>query len=101
MISSSNGNVFSQTAVGSPKYVTVWGRKDNWAANYATLADYKAATGYDRSSASLVGTSPVTSTYGPSAAVSALTSATAQGLPSGVATKVGQSSGTKHLGAWR
>jgi parallel beta-helix repeat protein len=101
MVASSNGNVFSQTAAGKPGYVTVWGKKGTWATNYATLAAYTGATGYDRASYSLIGTSPVSSTYGPSSAVSARESSVAQPLPSSVAGKVGVAAGTKHLGAWR
>ncbi len=101
MVSSSNGNVFSQTSAGVPSFVTIWGRRSDWPVNYTTVSSYAAGTGYDRASASLIGTSPVSSTYGPSSAVSNLTGATAQGLPSSIASKVGQPAGAKHLGAWR
>lgn len=101
MLASSNGNVFSQTRAGAPSYVTIWGRKDAWPVNYTSLSDYAAGTGYDRSSISVIGTSAVSSTYGPSSEVAAKTSTTAQGLPSAVAAKTGQPAGAKHLGAWR
>jgi hypothetical protein len=101
MLASSNGNVFSQTTAGAPAYVTIWGRKDAWPLNYTTLSAYAAGTGYDRSSTSLIGTSAVSSTYGPSSTVAARTSTVAQGLPAAVASKTGQASGAKHLGAWR
>jgi len=101
MLASSNGNVFSQTAVGAPKYVTIWSRKGANAPSYSTMFNYTTATGQDKASYNHVGASPVDSSYRPVAAVKAQLTAVAQPLPAGVASKLGDSPSTQALGAWR
>ncbi|WP_375426339.1 right-handed parallel beta-helix repeat-containing protein [uncultured Friedmanniella sp.] len=101
MVTSSNGNVFSRTSAASPKNTVVWGNAGTYATAYATLADYQKGTGRDPASYSLVASSPVNGAFQPIAAVSSRDSSVGQALPSGVATKLGRSAGTRHLGAWR
>ncbi len=101
MVTSSNGNVFSQTAVGAPKYVTIWGRKSNNAANYTTMFNYVTSSGQDKNSYNHIGASPVDSSYRPVSGIKAKLADIAQPLPASVASKVGQTTGTTALGAWR
>ncbi|WP_375430333.1 right-handed parallel beta-helix repeat-containing protein [uncultured Friedmanniella sp.] len=101
MVTYSNGNVFSRVATGTPKYAAVWGNAGAYATTYGTLADYQKGTGRDGSSYSHVAAAAVNSAFQPVSAISSRDSTVAQALPSGVATKIGKTTGAKHLGAWR
>ncbi len=101
MLASSNGNVFSQTAVGAPKYVVIWSRKGANAPSYSTMFNYTTATGQDKTSYNHLGTSPVDSSYRPVADVRARLAAVAQPLPAAVASKLGDGASSQALGAWR
>lgn len=100
MVNYSNGNVFSQTSTGTPKAVTIWGRRSTWALPYGTLAAHVAATGRDQNSYAHLGSSPVDSSFRAVAAISGRDGSVGQPLPSNVASKVGRTAGSRHLGAW-
>lgn len=100
MISSSNGNVFSQPTTGTPSAAVVWAKKATYGMRYAKLSDYVAATGRDKSSIAVVGSAALTSQLTPVSSLTAQVGAVAQPLPAAVAAKVGVATGTKHLGAW-
>jgi trimeric autotransporter adhesin len=97
----SNGNVYSQTAVGRPAVTVLWAKKDAYATKYTSLTAFVAGTGQDKASYNLVGNFPVDSNFRPVSAVTSQETTVAQPLPSGVAAKVGKAAGTRHLGAWR
>ena len=99
VISSSNGNVFAQPSAGVPSAAVIWSVANANPNRYATVPSYVAATGKDSASLAMTG-SPVTSSLTPSSTVAAKDATVAQPLPSAVAGLVGQSSGTRHLGAW-
>jgi parallel beta-helix repeat protein len=101
LVAYSNGNVFSQAAVGTPKYAAVWGRRDAYAVNYANFADFVRATGRDTASYHHLGGSPVDSSFRPVSAISSRHATTGQPLPASVAAKIGQPAGVRHLGAFR
>ncbi|WP_344019261.1 right-handed parallel beta-helix repeat-containing protein [Microlunatus capsulatus] len=101
MATYSNGNVFSQPAVGTPKLATVWGNAGAYSTNFVTFSDYVAATGRDRNSYHHLGSSPVGSNYQPVSAISSRNTTVGQPLPSDVAAKLGRAAGTRYLGAWR
>ncbi|SDR75785.1 parallel beta-helix repeat (two copies) [Friedmanniella luteola] len=101
MATYSNGNVFSQKAVGTPKLATVWGNAGAYSTNFVKFSDYVAATGRDRNSYHHLGASPVNGSYQAVAAISSRDTTVGQPLPAAVATKVGRAAGTRHLGAWR
>ncbi len=100
MLVLSEGNVYSQTAVGAPKYVTVWGRKNDNPVNYPTMYSYTSATGRDTTSISNIAASPVDPSFRAYTSVSSKAATTAQPLPADLATKVGQPAGAKQLGAF-
>ncbi len=97
----SNGNLYSQTAVGKPAVMVLWAKKGSYATKYTSLAAFVAGTGQDRSSYNLIGTNPVDSGFRPVSQVTNLAATVAQPLPSGVASKIGKAAGTRYLGAWR
>jgi parallel beta-helix repeat protein len=100
MLVQSEGNVFSQLAVGTPKYVVVWGRKGTNAVNHTTLTNYTSTSGRDATSISHLGQKPVDSSYRAVSAITAKSPDVAKPLPTGVATKIGRDSGVRHLGAF-
>ena len=100
MIASSNGNVFSQPTAGTPAAAVVWAKKGTYGTRYAKLSDYVAASGRDKASIAVVGSAALTSQLTPVASLTARVSTVAQPLPASVASKVGVTAGTKHLGAW-
>jgi parallel beta-helix repeat protein len=85
MLVQSEGNVFSQVAVGTPKYVTVWGRKNDNPVSYPTMYSYTSATGRDGTSLSYVAPSPVDSTYRAYSDITSKASTMTQPLPAQVA----------------
>ncbi|SDS13370.1 Protein of unknown function [Friedmanniella luteola] len=95
-----NGNVYSQTALGVPNSLATWARKGSQPYQFIMLDDFRDNTGQERSSASLVLPTPVDSAYRPLPAVAAKLSAVAQPLPSEVADRIGRTTGDKALGAW-
>jgi parallel beta-helix repeat protein len=100
MLVLSEGNVYSQVAVGTPKYVTVWGRKNDNPVSYPTMYSYTSATGRDTTSLSYVAPSPVDSAYRAYSDITSKAATTAQPLPATVAAKLGQATGAKQLGAF-
>ncbi len=101
MITSSNGNVFAQPAAGTPANVVVWSRVGTYGQGFGSLAAFASATGRDRSSLALIGSSGLDAALRPTAAVTGKVTTVAQPLPSAVAAVVGQPAGTRQLGAWR
>lgn len=101
MATYSNGNVFSQPAVGTPKLATVWGNAGAYSTNFVRFSDYVTATGRDRNSYHHLGSSPVNGSYQPVADISSRNTTVGQPLPSDVASKLGRAAGTRYLGAWR
>lgn len=89
-----DSNVFQATSV----WAVVWSRGAGDPAVYNTVAQFAAATGW-QSHSLVVQAAPADSNGLLSAAVTSQ-DAIATPLPSNIATLVGKSAGTKHLGAW-
>lgn len=96
-----NGNVYSQQRAGVPNWVVVWARAGTDPAVYGNVAAFKASTGMERQSLSLIVPTAVNGSDSPAQAVLNQVGAVSQPLPSDVASVVGKPSGTKFLGAWR
>ena len=97
----SNGNIWAQSAYGTPADAAIWARKDAGPFKFVLLSDFAGNTGQERSSYNLINAAPVNINYQASTAVKNKEAAVAQPTPWDVAAKVGQPDGTKHLGAWR
>jgi parallel beta-helix repeat protein len=96
-----NGNVYNRLTVSVPRWAVVWSRAGTDPAVHVTVATFSQATGQERNSLSVDGSSAVNADFSLVPAVRARTAATAQPLPGGVAALVGQRAGTRHLGVWR
>ena len=97
----SNGNIWAQSAYGTPADAAIWARKDAGPFKFVLLSDFSGNTGQERSSYNLINAAPVNVNYQASTAVKNKEAVVAQPMPGDVAAKVGQPDGTKHLGVWR
>ncbi|WP_375433214.1 right-handed parallel beta-helix repeat-containing protein [uncultured Friedmanniella sp.] len=96
----SNGNVYSQPALGIPNSAAVWARKSAQPYAFVLLDDFRGATGQESTSINPLMTSPVDSTYAPKSSIAAKAATVAMAAPADIAAKAGQPTGVKNLGAW-
>ncbi|WP_375422943.1 right-handed parallel beta-helix repeat-containing protein [uncultured Friedmanniella sp.] len=96
----SNGNVYSQPALGVPNSAAVWARKSAQPYAFVLLDDFRGTTGQESTSINPLMTSPVDGAYAPKSTIAAKASTVALGLTADLATKTGQPTGAKNLGAW-
>ena len=97
---STNGNVYSQTALGVPNATAVWARKGSQPYHFIMLDDFRDNTGQERTSINPMLSTPVDGAYRPVSSVASKVGAVAQPLPSEVADRIGKPTGEKYLGAW-
>ncbi|SDR74441.1 parallel beta-helix repeat (two copies) [Friedmanniella luteola] len=95
----SNGNVFSQTALGVPNATATWARQGEQPMQFVLLDDYRDSTGQERTSINPLATTPVDAGFRLRAGIASRTAEVAQPLPAHVAVKAGLSSGARTLGA--
>lgn len=96
-----NGDLFNRLSSSNPTYAAVWAQGGGaGSAGYATIADFTKATGQEKNSTAIDGVDALTSTFGLTSAIAAVSAGDAQPLPAEVAVKVGEAPGTTHLGAW-
>ncbi|GAA1845619.1 right-handed parallel beta-helix repeat-containing protein [Microlunatus capsulatus] len=95
----SNGNVYSQTALGVPNATASWARLKAQPLQFVLLEDFRDNTGQERSSINPLTTSPVDAGYRLKPAIAARTAEVAQPLPAHVALKAGREVGARTLGA--
>lgn len=96
----SNGNVYSQPALGVPNSAAVWARKSAQPYAFVLLDDFRGATGQEATSINPMMTSPVDSAYAAKSSIAAKASTVAMAAPADIAAKAGQATGVKNLGAW-
>ncbi len=86
-----NNNVYVRASANAPSWAVVWSRGVGDPAVFASVAKFAAATGQERDSAAVDGSS-----------LAAVGSAgSAEALPSAVAAAADRTAGVRHLGAWR
>ena len=95
-----NGNVYAQTALGTPKAAVTWARKGAQPHQFVLLEDYRGTTGQEQDGLHALLPAPVDAAYRPASTITARTAAVAQPLPADVAERAGRAAGTRQLGAW-
>ncbi len=95
-----NGNIYNRAPASSPKWLAVWSRGASNPAVFTSLAAFQSTTGQEARGREYAGTAVVSSAGTLSSAVQGLSSQVALGLPADVASVIGKSAGSAHLGAW-
>jgi nitrous oxidase accessory protein NosD len=95
----SNGNVYSQTALGVPNATATWSRLKAQPLQFVLLEDFRDNTGQERASLNALTSTPVDEGYQLKASIAARSAQVAQPLPSHVALKAGRTAGSRTLGA--
>ena len=96
----SNGNVYSQVALGVPNATTIWARKGAQPYQFLMLDDFRDNTGQEQTSINPMMTNPVDGAYQPKSSITTKTATVAVPLPADVAARAGREAGEKRLGAW-
>lgn len=96
----SNGNVYSQPALGVPNAAAVWARKSAQPYSFVLLDDFRGTTGQEATSINPLMTSPVDTAYAPKSSITAKVATVAMATPADIAAKAGRAAGEKNLGAW-
>jgi hypothetical protein len=95
-----NGNVYSQVALGVPNAAAVWARKGFQPYHFTLLDDFRGNTGQEATSINPLVLTPVDTAYQPKSTVTSKVGVTAQPLPADVALRAGRTAGEKYLGAF-
>ncbi len=95
-----NGNAYQRSTSRTPSRLVLWSRGAGAPALFATIPDFRSATGQEASHLALTGKRAVTSTFHPTAVVRRRAHQVAQPLPADIAAACGRSTGARWLGAW-